>query len=529
MINGSIDWFVDHAPALLVAVPLLAAFLTPILAKFGKKLRDAWVLLIAIGVELMVLLYAYHIFTTGATTYTFGDDPSLVMPSGATVPVRIIFNIDALSMFMVFISSTLFLLGVVYSMSFIKDETGKDKFFTLLLLMLVGMIGLELTGDLFNLFVFFEILSISSAALVGFRIDRAKSVEAALKYMMLSVIAGLFFLFAIGIFYGQYDALNIATIAQRLQYNALDRIALVIMIAVFALKFGAVPMHMWKPDAYGEAPAPVAMVLVASGQASLYALIRVLFTLYGNKLDIEVVSWVIIAIGVISMFVGITMALVQKDLKRFIAYTAISQTGYMVMAIGVGLASLYTDNNGVVTAKDFGYQALTGGLFHILNDAITISLLFLIAGAVYYRTGTTDLNKMGGLAHRMPKTTIFFFIGGLAMAGMPPFNSFASKLLIYESVYYYNPVLTIIALLLSMLTLAAFVKIFHSVFLGPPQSRFSQVKEVPVTMLLPMAALVVFIIALGLFPGIVVDRFVEPAVDALLDRQGYLDRITGGA
>jgi len=497
--------FIDHAPALLVAIPLLAAFFTPLLSKLGPRLRDGWILLMALVTEFMVIAFAYHIYTEGAAVYVFGGtSTTITLPAGTAVPVRIIFNIDAMSMFMVFISGTLFLMAV-------------------------GMFGLELTGDLFNLFVFFEILSISSAALVAYRIDRVESLEAGLKYLILSVLAGLFLLFTIGIFYGQYAALNIATLAERLQYNTLDQVALVIMIVVFAMKCGSVPLHMWKPDAYGEAPAPVSMVLVASGLASLYALFRVTFTLYGVTLNTEVVGWVIIFLGVVSMFVGITMALVQKDIKRFIAYCAISQTGYMLMAVGVGLATLHTAKDGVTPElSGYGLTATTGGLFHLLNDAIIIGLLFLVAGAIFHRTGTSDLNKMGGLAHRMPVTTAFFLIGGLALAGMPPFNSFSSKLLIYESVYNYNPLLTILAVALSMLTLGAFVKIFHGAFMGLPLKKFREVREVPRAMLLPMGVLVMLIIGIGLFPGIVVERFVEPAVNALVDNLEYIRRIRSG-
>lgn len=522
------DKFLTHAPALLVAVPLFAAFLTPILSKFGSRVRNGWILIIAVITELMVIALTYHVYVEGGMVYVFGD--TVTLPSGSSVPVRIIFNVDAMSMFMVFISGTLFLLGVLYSLSFIEDESGKDKFFTLMLLLAAGMFGLELTGDLFNLFVFFEILSIASAALVAYRIDRAESIEAGFKYMTLSVMAGLFLLFSVGIFYGQYDALNIATIAEKIEYNLLDKVALVILITIFAMKCGSVPMHFWKPDAYGEAPAPISLLLIASGQASLYALFRVSFTLYGLSLDTEAVSWVIIFLGVASMFVGVTMALVQKDIKRFIAYLAISQTGYMLMAVGVGIASLQETATGVQFLNGYGYTAAKGGIFHILNDAITIGLLFLVAGAIYYRTGTTDLNKMGGLAHRMPLTSAFFLIGGLALTGLPPFNSFSSKLLIFESVYNYNPLLTIIGLVMSILTLAAVVKIFHSAFLGPPMKRFRDVKEVPPAMLLAMSVLVILIIGIGLFPNMVVDRFVEPALDSLVDKLEYIRRIkTGGA
>jgi len=192
--------------------------------------------------------------------------------------------------------------------------------------------------------------------------------------------------------------------------------------------------------------------------------------------------------------------------------------------VGVGLSTL-ADQGAGGSWDEYGFTAMKGGLFHLLNDAITISLLFLVAGAIIHRTGTSDLNKMGGLAHKMPVTTALFMIGGLALAGIPPLNGFSSKLLIYESVFDYNPLLTILGLALSMLTLAAFIKIFHGAFLGPPKKKFAKVTEVPQPMLIPMVLLVVAIIGLGLFPHIVVKHFVEPAVEALKDNWEYIKRI----
>jgi multicomponent Na+:H+ antiporter subunit D len=224
------------------------------------------------------------------------------------------------------------------------------------------------------------------------------------------------------------------------------------------------------------------------------------------------------------MVIGVTMAIPQKDVKRLMAYHAISQTGYMLLGVGVGLAVL----GDPAALNSYGVVAMEGGLFHIMNHALYKGLLFLTAGSIIYRIGTRDLNKMGGLGHSMKYTMIFFMIGALAIAGIPPFNGFASKLLIYESVYRFNPLLAIIAMVVSILTLASFVKVFHSIFMGPVLPEYVQVREAPHAMLLGMGILAALIILFGFFPQLVVDTLVAPAAHALIDQSGYIATVLGG-
>jgi multicomponent Na+:H+ antiporter subunit D len=227
---------------------------------------------------------------------------------------------------------------------------------------------------------------------------------------------------------------------------------------------------------------------------------------------------------VLSMVIGVTMAIPQKDVKRLIAYQGISQTGYMLLGVGVGLAVL----GNPAQLSSFGIIAMEGGIFHIINHAIYEGLLFLTAGSIIYRIGTRDLDKMGGLGHSMKYTMIFFMMGVLAIAGVPPFNGFASKLLIYESVYLFNPVLAIIAIVVSILTLASFVKVFHSIFMGPLLPEYAEVREAPLSMLVGMGILAVLIVVFGFFPQVVVNTIVAPAAQALVNQGGYLSVILGG-
>jgi len=457
------DFLFTNAPALLVAIPLFAAFLCPVIGKISSTVRNIWVMGMMLITAAVAFILAYRVFATGPVLYVFGAaaaNLAIPLDSGG-IPIRIIFTVDAMSAFMDIICG----------------------------------------------------------------IDGGLAIEAALKYFILSTLGAIFVLFAIGIYYGQYNALNIAMIAQRMQFTMLDKIALVLLVAALAMKCGAVPLHFWTPDAYSMAPSSVTAFLVVASQASLYGLFRVVFTMYNITMNCVTVGWIIIIFGVLSMVVGVTMAIPQKDIKRLMAYHAVSQTGYMLLGVGVGLAVL---GNATLTSA-FGFIAMEGGIFHIFNHAMYKGLLFLTAGAIFYRIGTRDLNKMGGLGHTMKYTMIFFIIGALAIAGIPPFNGFASKLMIYESVYLFNPLLAIIAMVVSILTLASFVKVFHSVFMGPKLPEYADVKEAPLPMLIGMGILAAIVILFGLFPQPVVDMLVAPAAHALADQGGYIASVLGGA
>ena len=512
----------DYTVALVVAVPLLGAFLTPLVGRINDKLRNIFVIIVLALNAFLVFLLASDVLTTGIKTYVFGAK-DLSYPI-----VRILFEVDAMSIFMAIISSILVLVAVIYSWSFMKENTGLDKYYTLILLLTAGMLGMVLTGDMFNFFVFLEISSIASCALIAFWTNKGESVEAGFKYIVISAMGALFVLFAVALLYGQYNALNIAILSNVIQYTFLDKIALVLLIVALAMKAGIVPMHMWLPDSYGSAPSSISIILVSATLASLYGVLRVIFTLYGNVLSVianfdipvnVIIGWFIVALAIISILIGVIMALIQTDFKRLIAYGAVAEIGYMLLGIGAGIAALGTA---------YGKTALDGGIFHIMNDALDVGLLFLVAGAIYYATKETSLDKLGGLARNMKYTTVFFVIGLLAIAGMPPLNGFASKLLIYESTFQLNPILAIVAILCSILLLAVFVKVFYSAFMGPQLPKFKDVKEVPKSMLFSMGIIACIIVIFGLFPEFIINNLVEPAANALIGYSEYISQVVVG-
>jgi multicomponent Na+:H+ antiporter subunit D len=519
------NFLTSNSPILIIAIPLLAAFLVPLISKASAKGRNIFVVVVTVFVGILVAILAKDVYANGAHIYTLGAAlPDLTLPRGYIIPVRIILEVDGMSIFMGIVTAIVSLAAVIYSLSFMKRETGQDKFYTLLLLMVVGMFGLEFTGDLFNLFVFLEILSISGAALAAFRTRFGDTVEGGFKYLSISAIAALMVLFAIALLYAQYGLLNIGALAAVIQFTSLDKLALALMSIAFLIKLGAVPLHMWVPDTYTVAPASITAMLVTASQACMYALFRTGFTLYGGTIGTTSLGWLVIIVGVLTMFVGVTMAIPQTDIKRLMSYHAISQSGYMLLGVGVGLAVL----NDPVALNAYGIQAMSGGIFHIINHALYKGLLFLTAGVLFYRLGTRDLNKMGGLARNMKFTTIFFIIGALAISGVPPFNGFASKFLIYESVYQFSPILSIIAMLVSIITLASFTKAFQAAFTGPALPQFKDVKEAPRSMLIGMGILAAAIIFFSLCPGLIVDNIVQPAVDALINQGAYVNGVMGG-
>jgi multicomponent Na+:H+ antiporter subunit D len=513
-----------HLPVLIIAVPMLTAFILPIVSYLGYRVRNVFAFLAIISVIAMISSLVPDVAVNGGSIlYVVGaSDPTLFSPEGLTFPIRIVLKIDAFSLFMAMISSILALVAFLFSLKFIKEDGNRKNYYVILMLfMMTGMIGLEFTNDLFNFYVFLEILSISSAALVAYKTEERHPAYAGYKYILISAVASSFFLIGVGLLYAQYGSFNMDYIHSMMDQSLLDRIAMVFMIIPLAMKAGAIPMHMWVPDTYSEAPSPVTAMLVTASQASLYGLFRLCFSVFGNpvsepEINYHVLGWIIITLGVLSMFVGVTMAIVQHDVKRLMAFHAVSQTGYMLMGVGVGIA-VYTANDGGEAFDRYGRLAMTGGLFHIMNHAFYKGLLFLTAGVMYRRFGTRNLNLMMGLAHREKFVTAAFIIGALAIAGIPPFNGFASKLLIYQSVYLFNPLLAIIAMFVSVLTLASFVKVFYSAFLGPERSDLIANSEpVSMSMKAGMAILCLLVILFGLFPDLIINSVIKSAVSSLV-------------
>lgn len=522
-------------PPLLVALPLLGAFLLPLAAKFGRSVRTGLFLLVTAVTSGLALGLSSFIFARGGVpvSYLFGaaaeagEKLMLAVPGAdGGMPIRILFHVDAAGALMVAVTALTSLAAALVAIASEAPATGKRFFYPLFLLLVAGVYGMCATGDLFNFFVFLEITSLSGAALAAYRIDHGLAAEAGLKYACVSSLAGLSFLLGTGILLGQHNLLNIPALSAHLAAHGatrLDLLALALLVTPLLLKCGAVPMHHWTPDTYSRAPHPVSAFLLVSSQASLYGLFRVIFTLYGRAAPVRTLGLILIAVALLSMFIGVTMALLQHDVKRLIAHHAVSQTGYMILGAGVCYFLLAAP----ASVAAYGRDALAGSLFHMMNYALYNGLLFVGAGAVIHRTGRRNLDAMGGLSSAMPATAVCFGVGALAIAGIPPLSGFASKWVLYESTFRLSPFLALVAMVVSLLTLASFVKVFQSMFLGAPRPAFAEVREVPAPWVVAMALLALLTLAIGLFPGPIMDRVLLPAADAFLDPAAYRAIFTG--
>ncbi|AEH24811.1 proton-conducting transporter transmembrane domain-containing protein [Pyrococcus yayanosii] len=502
----------------LIIIPLLGAFSMPIVSLLGRRAREAWALLIS-GATLAVAVQVFRdVWNRGTIVYTLGAKSPFGM---ANFPIRIVWEVDKLGAIMVVIVAFVSFLAVLYSLEYMAHDTGLEKFYTLILILELGMLGIAITGDIFNFYVFLEIMSIASYALVAFRNDTWEAIEAGIKYMFVGSLASSFVLLGIALLYGQYGTLTMAYLAIKMAENPtiVAKVALALFLGGLLFKSGASPVHMWLADAHPAAPSSISAMLsgLVIKVGGIYAIARIIFSVFSPAVNLTTVGWIIIIFACITLIVGNAMAVIQTDMKRLLAYSSVGQIGYILLGLGIGLAAYGTK---------VGEIALAGAIYHTVNHALMKALLFLVAGAVIHELGTRNLNELSGLAKSMPKTTFAFLIGAAAIVGLPPLNGFASKWLIYESSALFNPVLGAIAIIGTAFCTAAYVRVLFT-FFGKPSEKVIEAKEPGPAMLIPMFILVATIIIMGILPWQISEKFMIPAARALWDVFGYVAALMG--
>ncbi|NCF75042.1 MAG: hypothetical protein GWO87_00965 [Xanthomonadaceae bacterium] len=495
----------SHLIILIIAIPLLGAFLLPLLNKFGKRIKYFWLATVLGLTDIFSFFLYLLIIEKGEVVYTLGAKfPLLVSPQG--FPIRIILEADALSGFLSFIFLSIIFLIFIYSLKILSNYSFLDKFYVLYLLLTVGILGFLFTGDFFTLFVFYEISSITTAGLIAF-FRSEECFKSAFHYLSLFAVGSLFLLFGIGILYSEYGFLNMGIIAKVLQFSFLDKVALSLIASSLLLKAGVFPFYFWKPEAYKVSPISAILLSIISSLSAIYILFRIFLGVFGVNL---IFGWILILFSIFSIFMGIFLAIKENNIKKILAYLAISELGYIILGISSGIVML---NN------DFGFKAIQGGLFHMVNDILDIGLLFLIIGVVIYITKSKNVLEIRGFGHKYPWLAGFFLLGVFAISGMPPLNGFASKIIIYESVFHLSPVLTIIGILGSILILAILIKIFAIIFLGISPEKY---QPVPKTAMAVIFVFAILMISIGLFPGQFTSFFINPAAEALVSQQNYI-------
>ena len=438
---------------------------------------------------------------------------TIVITSGFTpsFPLGVCLAIDALSVFMATVYTVIGLIAAIYSIQYMKGDTGLPGYYTLLLGITTGMVGVVVAGDLFTLFIFWEIMCLCSYALVAFRKESWEPVEAGYKYLIISGAGSLTVLFAISILYGMTGTLNIALLSKALAGSSGPwmYLTLTMIITGFGLQAGMAPFHTWLPDAHSAAPAPVSAVLSgAMVMTGVYGFFRILPLIFA---PLQVAWWMTLALfAVATMFTGNLMALLQDDVKRLLAFSTIANVGYILMGLATG-----------------SLLGLTASLFQILNHAIVKALLFLCAGSFAQQAKTRSLKELAGIRRKMPVTSTLFIVGVVALAGIPPLNLFWSEWLILlagvESGMMWVSALMLVNLMFSAVYC---LRLIQTILLKDETQTSMEATEAPVPMLLPIVVLGTLCIVIGLYPG-PFRTAAQEAARAALDIQAYVGIVLG--
>ncbi len=490
---------------LFVVIPLASAFLNSLI---GKKIKGFSDILSAIATFCLAFISVYSALLfkdTGVVVYKVG---------GWAPPIGISMVMDGLTIFMLITINIVAFLISIYSIDYMERYTEKWNFYCLFLLMIAGMNGVIISGDMFNLYVFLEIAAISSYALVAFGTEH-EELEASFKYAVMGTVASSFILLGIVFLYSFTSTLNMADMSVELAKKGSSHIVLLVSVLFlmgFGLKSALVPFHAWLPDAHPSAPAPISAMLsgLLIKSLGIYAIVRIFYSVLG--IGQQILS-ILMALGALSMVVGVCLALGQWDFKRLLAYSSISQVGYIMLGLGLGTP-----------------LGITGGLFHLLNHSVFKSLLFLNSGAVEYSTGSRDLRNMGGLRERMPVTANTSLVASMSIAGIPPFNGFWSKLIIIVAcIETGHFAYASLAVLVSILTLAYFMKVQRYAFFGELKEQLSNIKEVPIFMKLSMILLAILCLLGGvlLMPNAYSD-VLRLARDAVISGKDYASIVFSG-
>ncbi len=472
---------------------LLFTFFAPAFGWLASKLKRQ---------SLSGLYDAVALIISGLALYwlylDFSSNPS-VFQDGSIFAAFL--QVDYLPIFLSAIFIGLGLAAVVYSIRYMEKDAGKSLYYTLLLAMISGMIGVVFAGDLFTLYVFWELMSISSYVLVAFRKESWEPVEAGFKYLIMSAAGSATLLFGLSFLYGLTGTLSFQGLSAALIASSQTPwlyVAAVFVLVGFGVKTAIVPLHTWLPDAHSAAPTPISALL--SGiviETGAYALLRTFTTAF---LSIQTQWFIVLAIlSILTMTMGNLSALLQDDVKRLLAYSSIGHVGYILV--------------GLTVATQIG---VTGSVLHIFNHALMKGAAFLCAGAIVYRVETRSLNDMAGVGRRMPFTAAFFAVSLFALIGMPPLNGFISELTLFTAAANASVGWLGIAIILnSILSAAYYLRVLKALIQPKLSPAAFNAREAPVLMLIPIAVLIALIIIFGVYPEPVV-RLAQQAAGSLL-------------
>ncbi|MDT8357270.1 MAG: monovalent cation/H+ antiporter subunit D family protein [Methanomicrobiaceae archaeon] len=492
---------IDQLPVLLIVVPVVASLLILVAGWHDRKLCYPITLMAILGQFVAALVIFRQVTCCGTVRYSLG---------GWGPPIGIELVIDSFGGFILVIILFLALMTGAYLFRSAEKEIGPEKtvsFHCIYQLLVAGLVGMTITGDAFNLYVFLEISSLAAYTLIA-AARKPHAYIASFNYLVLGSIAAGFILLGIGSLYAATGTLNMAELATMLPSSyelANVHAAFLFLVIGFSIKAAFFPLHLWLPDAYSEAPSAVTVLIAtAMAKVSLYALFRFLFSVFTMKYitGSYPVTGVILLIAMIAIVVGAVLAIAQDDLKRLLAYSSVSQVGYIMFAVGVA-----------------NQVALAGGLLHILGHAVMKGCLFMVAGLIIYRRGTSQMSELAGIARGMPLTCAAFVLAGISMIGVPPTIGFMSKYYLVlgavEAGLWPHAGVLLVGSLLAAVYIWRFIEIAY--FRDHPEAEYPvPVREGPVSMLVPTITLALLCLLLGILVAIPIDA-IGPAVALLLE------------
>jgi multicomponent Na+:H+ antiporter subunit D len=506
-----------------IAILVASAVLVPLVDVVGRavkaeKIREIFAVAAFAAAFSATLNLYFEVGRAGPQSFFLGDyGPSL---GGVQLYA------DALSVFVALLFCGLGLLAAIYSVKYMEVDTGLDKYYSLFLTLVGGLVGVSFARDFFNLYVFWEMMCISSYTLVTFRKYRWEPVEAGFKYLIMSTIGSLFALYGISVLYGLAGTLNFRAIASMmplLQTKA-STLTFYLIIAMLVSGFGVtaavVPLHTWLPDAHPAAPSPISAML--SGvviKAGVYAISRSLFTIFSPySFDY---GTLLMILGVLTMTVANLGALMQRDIKRLLAFSSIVNIGYILSGLGIGayaLTNYYVFSPQI--AVSVAVIAVMGALFHLFNHALGKGLLFLCSGCFVHELETRDISRLEGVGRRMTWTGISFSLGLLSLAGVPPLSGFWSKLFIILAGFSIPEsglmkAVSIAIVVNSIFAASYYLWLMQRIMLRKPSEKAAKASEAHPLMVFPIVVLALVLVVVGLWPGAII-QFAESAARALL-------------
>jgi formate hydrogenlyase subunit 3/multisubunit Na+/H+ antiporter MnhD subunit len=493
---------------IIIFIPALGAGLELIYRDKNVKGRDRALVDMGLLVILLLILL-YPKIVNGGIDYSFAN----------VLMVGISFRIDLLGYMVLLVSSFVWFYVIVYAHEYMKKERHTTRFFFFLALTYGSVLGAIASGDLLTMFIFFEVMTVASYMLV-IHGQNEDAYKAGYNYIIMGLIGGLLILSAIFLIYHYTGDLSFSMGDGRLDaFGSVKYWVMGLLVFGFGIKAGMAPVHVWLPRAHPVAPTPASAIL--SGvmiKVGAFGIIRTAISFYFPAFPSDAVwltasniGQIIIWTGIVTMFVGMILALQQVNIKKLLAYSSISQMGYILMGIGVAMY-----------LKDKGAMGYTGAVYHIINHALFKSLLFMVAGVVYYHTKELNMYKLGGIWKRLPLTTIIFLIGMLGIIGFPLFNGYVSKTILHHAIveaYHYGSNIYILAEILFIITsigtVAYLSKMFYYVFIKDNKREYKHMTFDFSSLDLALLSVGIIIIMIGLFPNFILDQWIIPQINLL--------------